>query len=183
MPSADSLRWARAGLALLACATLLVSPGRSQVPSRAPARTIVQNTGLPGVDRGLREHDPPIEPGRRGGRGIRAQVVRQDGTGHHRTYLTGSIIVKFRNGAPGSTVNSAMRVAAASAIDRPSYADFDILEIPPDADPEAVAATLRLNPEVEYDGLARTTRRAASHGEMTVRRMKFGVKLARLERL
>jgi serine protease len=110
----------------------------------------VQNTGLPGVDRGLREHDPPIEPGRRGGRGIRAQVVRQDGTGHHRTYLTGSIIVKFRNGAPGSTVNSAMRVAAASAIDRPSYADFDILEIPPDADPEAVAATLRLNPEVEY---------------------------------
>jgi serine protease len=145
-----SARWARAGLTLLACATLLVIPGRGQDGGKAPARAVVQYTGLPGVDRGLREHDRPIEPAARGSRGIRAQMVRGDGTRPARTFLTGSIIVKFRDGAAGNTVNSAMRAAAASTIKRPSYANFDILEIPPDADPEAVAAALRLNPDVEY---------------------------------
>jgi serine protease len=75
---------------------------------------------------------------------------RGNGTSNDRAFLPGSIIVKFRQGAPGSTVNSAMRVATASAIKRPSHANFDILDIPLDADPEAVAAALRLNPDVEY---------------------------------
>jgi hypothetical protein len=150
MKSPRSTRWAQAGLVLLACVTLLVLPGRGQVGGRSTARAVVQNTGLPGVDRGLREHDRPIEPSARGSRGMRAQMRRGDGARNDRTYLAGSVIVKFRAGAPGSTVNSAMRAAAASTIQRPSNADFDILQIPPDADPEAVAAALRLNPDVEY---------------------------------
>jgi serine protease len=150
MKSQRSTRWAQAGLVLLACVTLLVLPGRGQVAGRSPARNVVQNTGLPGIDRGLREHDRPIEPSARGSRGMRAQMRRGDGARNDRTYLAGSVIVKFRAGAPGSTVNSAMRAAAASTIQRPSNADFDILQIPPDADPEAVAAALRLNPDVEY---------------------------------
>jgi serine protease len=143
-------RWARAGLTLVACVSLLVIPGRGQVGGRPSTRAVVQHTGLPGVDRGLREHDRPIEPATRDNRRVRAQLVRSDGARNDRTYLSGSIIVKFRAGAPGTTVNSAMRVAAASAVKRPSYANFDILEIPADADPEAVAAALRLDPDVEY---------------------------------
>jgi serine protease len=145
----SSIWWARAGLTLLACATLLVLPGRGQM-GRPAVRSVVQSTGLPGVDRGLREHDRPIEPSTRGSRGVRARMMRSDGTRNDRAFLTGSIIVKFRTGASGTAVNSAMRVATASAIERPPYANFDILQIPPDADPETVAAELRLNPDVEY---------------------------------
>ncbi len=150
MRSQSSIRWAQAALTLLVCATLLVIPGRGQVGGRPSARTVAQTTGLPGIDRGLREHDRPIEPSTRGSRGIRAQMTRLDGRPNDRAFLTGSVIVKFRNGVPGSTVNSAMRVAAASSVERPSYANFDIVQISPDADPEAVAAALRLNPDVEY---------------------------------
>jgi serine protease len=98
----------------------------------------------------LRAHDRPIEPGARDRRMSRAQMTRGDGTRNDRTLLSGSVIVKFRTGVAGHAVNSAMRVAAASVVERPSYADFDILQIPADADPEAVAAALRLNPDVEY---------------------------------
>jgi serine protease len=145
-----STRWARAGLTVAACATLLVVPGRGQDSGPAARRAVVQTTGLPGIDRGLREHDLPIEPSTRGRRGLRTQLQRPDGTTNDRPYLQGSVIVKFRGGAGSTAVNSAMQVAAASTIERPSYANFEIMRITPDADPEAVAAQLRLNPDVEY---------------------------------
>ncbi|HUE88466.1 MAG TPA: S8 family serine peptidase [Vicinamibacterales bacterium] len=150
MTSPGSTRWARAGVTLAACATLLVIPGRGQDVRSAAGRVVLKTTGLPGIDRGLREHDVPIEPSRRGSRGIRVQMERLDGTPNERLFLTGSVIVKFRAGTGGNAVSSAMRVAAASGIERPSYANFEIMQIPPDADPEAVAARLRLNPDVEY---------------------------------
>jgi serine protease len=43
-----------------------------------------------------------------------------------------------------------MRTAGASSTHRLPYADFDIVEIPADADPEAVSAALRARPDVEY---------------------------------
>jgi serine protease len=128
-------RWSRVGLAIVACALLMDSRGNGQ-EQRATARVMVQSTGLPGIDRGLRMNDPPVAP-----RGANAAS--------REPYLRGSLIVKFRDGATTAR-NSAMRAAGSTATSRPSYADFDIIDIPQDADPEAVAASLRVRPDVEY---------------------------------
>jgi serine protease len=146
----SSTGWARAGLTLAVCAALLVMPGRGQDRGSSGARAVTQTTGLPGIDRGLRAYDAPIDPSTRGSNGVRAQMERLGGTPNERLFLRGSIIVKFRPGAAPSAVNSAMRVAAASSVERPPYANFEIMQIPVDADPEVVAAELRLNPDVEY---------------------------------
>jgi serine protease len=145
-----STTWARLAFAMLACVVLVATSGRGQDGGTLPRRVMVQATGLPGIDRGLREHDLPIEPHSRGMNGVRAQMQRLDGARSDRVHLMGSVIVKFRNGSGGSTVNSAMRAVAGSSLKRPSYADFDIMDIPADADPEAVAAALRTQPDVEY---------------------------------
>ena len=79
-----------------------------------------------------------------------AHVERADGAVVPHAFLPGSIIVKFRSGATQGTVLSAMRGVSGSSIERPSHADFEILTIPADADPEAVAAELRTQPDVEY---------------------------------
>ena len=64
--------------------------------------------------------------------------------------VSGSVIVKFRDSADGSAVSSAMGAVSATGRQRLSYADFDIVDIPTPADPEAVAAELNGRPEVEY---------------------------------
>jgi serine protease len=140
----------RVALTLAVCAGWLVTPGRTQEQTLPAARVVVQNTGLPGIDRGLRDNEPPVEPSSRGPNGLRAQMQRLDAVAGNRVYLTGSVIVKFRSGAGASAINSTMRAVEGAAIERPSYADFDIMQVPADADPEAVAAELRARDEVEY---------------------------------
>jgi serine protease len=77
-------------------------------------------------------------------------MQRLDGASNERSYVSGSIIVKFREGSGTNTVNSTMRAVKAASIERPSYADFELMTIPADADPEIVAAELRSRPDVEY---------------------------------
>ena len=77
-------------------------------------------------------------------------MERADGAVVPHAFLPGSVIVKFRSGATQGTVLSAMRGVSGCVIERPSHADFEILTIPADADPEAVAAELRTQPDVEY---------------------------------
>jgi serine protease len=133
-------------LAILAMATV---PARSQDdPLGGRARAMVSDRGLPGIDVGLRDREPPLEPAGRGTRGL-ATIERLDGPSP-RLFLPGSIIVKFRDGTSETAVLSTMRAVAASGLERPSYADFEIMAIPSDADPEAVAAALRAQPDVEY---------------------------------
>ncbi|HXG89776.1 MAG TPA: S8 family serine peptidase [Vicinamibacterales bacterium] len=142
---------ARTGLALLVGATFLVTTTSSQDNSLGGAfRVLMQDTGLEGIDLGLRAQDMPMrEPGGQGTRGL-ALMQRAEGAVQERLYKSGSVIVKFRSDAGTNGVSSAMREVAASKISRPSYADFDIMEIPADADPEAVSAELRARPDVEY---------------------------------
>jgi serine protease len=77
------------------------------------------------------------------------QVERTDGPAQL-LFLPGSVIVKFRGGTSQSAVLSTMQAAGGSDLERPSYADFEIMTIPGDGDPEAVAAMLRAQPDVEY---------------------------------
>ena len=111
---------------------------------------MVNDVGLPGIDRGLRDNDPPVNPDSRRTRAIRTQVSRPDAGVTERVYIGGAVIVKFRGGSGTNAVNSAMRAVKASSIQRPSYADFELMDIPAEMDPEVAAAELRLQPDVEY---------------------------------
>ncbi len=133
--------------ALAACAVVVGGSQSDQSTTRS--RVLVSNAGLAGIDRGLRAQEPLMEPYGRGTRGV-ALAARGGQTDARGESLRGSVIVKFKNAAGQGGVNSAMRAVAATAIQRPSYANFDIVDIPGDVDPEAAAAALRDRPDVEY---------------------------------
>jgi serine protease len=135
--------------AVIVAATLLSTPSNSQIAPAPTWRQVVQDAGLPGIDRGLRANEPLVEPSERGEKGLRTTMQRLDSDGVHAPYLSGSVIVKFRNGS-GNTRLSAMRAAGGATLERPSFANFDIMHIADEADPEQVAAMLREQPDVEY---------------------------------
>ena len=129
----------RAPTALLVAAiTSSVWLGGSAQEPRAATRypVLVSEQSPAGIDRGVRDNDAPRPP-----RGI---ITPGE------SFVRGSIIVKFRNGA-SATARSAMlgRVggAATRALD---HTDFDIVTIDPAADPETVARHLSAQPDVEY---------------------------------
>ena len=106
--------------AVIAFCTAMVQ-GR-QAPASA-ARMVVQQTGLPGIDRGLRNQDPPRAARTRAD----AERVTKDGA-QRLPYVSGSVIVKYK-GDPDA---------------------FDVVAIPADANPEAMAAAMRTRPDVEF---------------------------------
>ena len=114
------MRW----LPVLAAAAALSTAGVEGQPVAAPpSRAIIQDIGLTAIDRGMRDQDPP-RPARTGadaGQITRNNVGRQPLVGD-------SIIVRYR--------------------DDPDA--FDIVSIPPGADPEAVSAAMRARDDVEY---------------------------------
>ena len=133
----------------IACVGFAAAAARSPVAGQErSARLLVQDTGLAGIDRGLRDQGVAHEPRGRSVRG-RAMAAQADGT-QERLYRDGSVIVKFRDGTTQNAVQSAMRQVDGSGMDRLSYANFDIMAIPANADPEAVSASLRARDDVEY---------------------------------
>lgn len=150
MTNCHHQRTVRALLALvvLPSAASLSLGGQSPAPIVA-GRAIVQDAGLAGIDLGLRAQDITAEPASRGR--IRAVTdAASERLRHGAPALRGSLIVKFKDGAGPAAVSGAMRVSGASKRSRPSDADFDLLEIPADLDPESAAAALREQPDVEY---------------------------------
>jgi serine protease len=97
-------------------------------------RDVVSEFTAAAIDRGVRSNDPPPE-------------VR---TGLSGAYLRGSMIVKFR---PGTSVTAQRAVLAlvdgASAPPLP-HANFDIVSLAGDVDPEAAARRLSAQADVEY---------------------------------
>ncbi|MGD9905488.1 MAG: S8 family serine peptidase [Vicinamibacterales bacterium] len=138
----------RAGSALAAATALWVAtPSGQPLRPATPARLVVNDVALPGMDRGLAAALPP-DPVDRSRRGQR--FVAADGT-PRALYRRGSVIVKFREGAGTAARAAAVRaVGAPGMLDRPAWADFDLMAIPMSADPEAVAAELAARPDVEY---------------------------------
>lgn len=140
---------ARTTAALIAVigAGLLSATSAGQEP-QAPrsTRQLMQETSLPPIDRGLRDQDPP-----RAARGqdeadrLRAQAIDSGAP-----YLRGSVIVKFKDDVTAGGITAATRQVAGDTIDRSGWANFDIIDIPDTADPEAAAAMLRARPDVEY---------------------------------
>ncbi len=115
----------------------------AQQPEDAPGRrTILSDISAPAIDRGLREHDAPIEA-------RTADSGRLTSAGHE-PFLRGSLIVKFRAGTSAAARTAMLgRVNGAETRALP-YADFDVVTIGERADPEAVARALDAQPDVEY---------------------------------
>jgi serine protease len=140
----------RAALALAALIAWTSAPGSGQESSSSRPPQVINDAGLPGIDRGLRANEPPIDPNTRQRRAIRSQIDRPEAAITERLYVSGSIIVKFREGADTGVRQSAMRAVGGSTIERQPYADFEIVQIPADLDPEVAAAQLRDRADVEY---------------------------------
>jgi serine protease len=109
--------------AIAAVVAIFTVVGAGQQLASPASKAMVKDFGLPAIDRGLRDQDPP--------RAARAQAdaerVTKDGV-ERPGYLTGSIIVKYK--------------------DDPD--DFDVVAIPLTTDPEAAAAAMQRRPDVEF---------------------------------
>lgn len=141
-----NLKQGAQALLTLACAAVALSvsgqePGNVQSEGR---RFIVRQDSLPAIDRGLRAQDPPREPDagrpRTAVTALKTHVIRSG-----EPYLRGSVIVKFKDGAA-----EALRSVAGTGVSEPNWADFSVMSVPADRDPEDVARELRARPDVEY---------------------------------
>jgi serine protease len=107
--------------ALAAAAGLFAAVVQAQqTPATRAALPVV---GLPAIERGLRDQDPP-RPARSAADAAR---VTREGV-ERRPFVSGSIIVKYKNDPD----------------------DFEVVPIASSADPEAVAAAMRERGDVEY---------------------------------
>jgi len=134
----------RAGFAIAGIVGLFTAVGHGQLAPPTP-RSVLQNTGLAAIDRGLRDLDPPRPPRSKNS----AAVMRSD-RDDSLPYVRGSIIVKFRDGVSRGNPSALTAQVAGAIADRSSWADFDIVTIPDGMDPEAASAALRAQPDVEY---------------------------------
>jgi serine protease len=129
-----------AALLLLLCVAAVPRPG-AQEPDPVPGARIALHKGLPGIDRGLvAERLALAVPSD-------AEIVRADTS---LAYEPGRVIVKYRQGLTPAALAAVTGAVGAQSTPPLSYANFSVLAIDPDADPEAVAAALSDRPEVEY---------------------------------
>ena len=105
-------------------------------------RAIVYGVAPPAIDTGIHPSDPPRPPR------PYPTDINVGSTGL--PYLRGSIVVKFRPGTAPQAQRLIVDRVGASAMDTPSYADFNIVYIDENADPEEAAATIAQQPDVEF---------------------------------
>jgi serine protease len=109
--------------AVVAVVAVYAAMAEGRQSSGTALRTIMQETGLRAIDRGLRAQDPV----RRARVAADASRVTRAGT-VIKAYIPGSILVKFKDDAD----------------------PFDVVAIPAGADAEAMAAAMRSRPDVEF---------------------------------
>ena len=111
-----------------------------------PPFLILQGVGLPAVDVGLMKDEShgPDEPEALRRRALRAALKADESPRSSASFRPGRLIVRFRDDAPAAARASAVRDAAESGIitERPSYADFDIVQMAGGDDPAAAARVL-----------------------------------------
>jgi serine protease len=130
----------------LAAASWAVVMGQDTVPFTG-TRALVRDIGLPGIDRGLRPQDMPPDPSQPPLEAMRADRSTPGPT----DIVPGGVIVKFKPGADRTTaVAATLSQVSGTSADRPSWANFEILTLPADDDPERAASELRARADVEY---------------------------------
>jgi serine protease len=131
--------------AVLALVVVWTTIGYGQLAPAPINKAMLLESGLPAIDRGLRDQDAP----RRARTGEEAERLRAN-RGDTLAYVRGSIIVKFKADATRGGISAATAQVAGTVVDRSAWADFDIVDIPESSDPEAAAAAMRARPDVEY---------------------------------
>ena len=133
----------RARAAAVAAVTLwFASLAAQNIGPAAGRRAVASNISAPGIDLGLRNDLP------RPAWSSRETVIRS-GAGTA-PYLRGSVIVKFREGTTPRAQQAMLASVDGAATTALPYADFDIVALEQDADPETVARRLGAQPDVEY---------------------------------
>ena len=120
--------------------------GHGQLAPGTVSKQVILDAGLEGIDRGLRDQDPPREP--RSASSAALTPVDRDLPSQ---YLRGSIIVKFKDGVSASGVRAlTAQTVGGTLTDRSAWANFDIIDIDATMDPEAAAAAMRSRHDVDY---------------------------------
>lgn len=148
MTRALRLRWRLAVLTVVVAAALVVTGGARQLADETGAARVLVEDGaeLSALDDGTLDSVEPVDAFRRSA--VRARTGR---TGW--PYEPGKVIVKFKEGISSARREGAAALArelGAFSVERPSDADFHIVRIDLDADPEAFAAALAERGDVEY---------------------------------
>ena len=126
-------------VAAAACAVAAwLIPASGQEP--ATKELIVELTGMPGVDRGFRGEVRP-----RSGGSVEAATRSRGGD-----YVTGKVLVKWRTGREPAVRDLTREGVPVQHVERPDHADFVVLRIPDDADPESIARRLAARADVVY---------------------------------
>ncbi len=127
--------------ALVAIAVWLATPSAQDAGTPSGRRSIATDSAAPGIDRGLRVGEP------RAARTSSSVIVRQASGAD---YLRGSLVVKFRAGTSDAARQALLTSIDGAASGRLPYADFEIVTLGADADPEAVARRLTAAADVDY---------------------------------
>lgn len=128
---------------------LLTLTGQEE-PAANGSRQVTSDFGLEGVSQGVDASrlDPPGPLSTVRNMGGYSRVTEEPG--RDLPYQPGRVIVKFRDGTDSAARLSTMASADVESAERPAYADFEILRIDTDRNPEQVAAELSARPEVLY---------------------------------
>ncbi len=132
---------------------LAVAVSHGQPAPNASRFAMLAGVGLPGVDAGVTmdaTHTPSTAAALRRvelRRALQDQQARLSAP-----YVPGRLIVRFKDAASPADRLDALRSASGTAAisARPTYANFDIVQLDPNENPEALAETLRSRQEVEY---------------------------------
>ena len=130
---------------LVAGAALLAATGHSQERRLGPSRVMVQDSGLAGIDRGLRANELPIDPAVRAKRPSRMPAQGGESGPRERAHLhrAGDREVSQRHGSKRPCDAGAVR---GSTMQRPSYADFEILQVPSTPTPKSSPSSFVRSP-------------------------------------
>jgi hypothetical protein len=127
-------------VALIGAAALAVQAQRSGID--------IQDVSLSALDTGVSAdmRRAPGTPHMRATALVR-DAIRADERTAGGTVARGRVIVRFRAGVPAAARAAALRAESpgAAVLARPTYADFDIVRIDSDEEPEAVAAALKVS--------------------------------------
>lgn len=126
-----------AGALALSCGFIMAAPFIQPQPT--PGSRIATNKGLPAIDRGLRIEDLAT-----------SGMPAVDGSDDGLAYEPGRVIVKLRAGFGSAALAVVTESVGAAATSPLPYANFQVLAIPQDENPEEIATALTARPEVEY---------------------------------
>lgn len=134
-----SLSMRGAALAALLALGLLSTAVVAQ--DSVPRRLKAAAQALPAIDLGYRALSPEY---------ARLARARASGVAGDRSYVPGRVLVKYRDGASASMRGFSARSVGARAVTTPPYANFEVLQLDPAADAEAIARELSTRADVEY---------------------------------